>query len=206
LQLPVDPATTERYCESVNTHFGLLRPSATASHASTGLMFMRQSRPPRFAVGLLNSQPNRIVSLGLGAAGSVRSPANRDLCQLSKNDDQLSKFCRCRKANYGRQDQQLPEDQGPGYMWRTAGITLLERRDGGVYVQRETIALSRGIPLEYRRLVQPLTERVPRAIMFEMLTDSSAAVRRESESISDKNRGIAQNNLPVTNGRSVHLM
>ncbi len=96
-------------------------------------------------------------------------------------------------ANYGRRDEHLlAEGQGPGYVWRTLGITRVEQRDGGVYVEMETIALSRGIPVEFRWLIKPLTEKLPRDIMFEMLNDTGAAVRRETESGSDKYRDIAQ--------------
>jgi hypothetical protein len=97
-------------------------------------------------------------------------------------------------ANYGRRDEQLlPEGQGPGYIWRTFGITRLVERDGGVYVEMETIALSRGIPFEFRWLIKPVTEKLPREIMFDTLNKTKAAVQRESEPISQRNQNIAQN-------------
>ena len=37
-------------------------------------------------------------------------------------------------AEYGQpSEHMLPEGQGPGYVWRTFGVTRLEQRDGGVY-------------------------------------------------------------------------
>jgi hypothetical protein len=97
-------------------------------------------------------------------------------------------------ANYGRLDERLlPEGQGPGYVWRTLGITRLEQRDGGVYVEMETIALSRGVPVGFRWLIEPLTERLPRNLMFKTLNDTGAAVRRETQSTSDTNQDIARN-------------
>jgi hypothetical protein len=105
-------------------------------------------------------------------------------------------------ANYGRSDERLlPEGQGPGYVWRTVGITRLEQRDGGVYVEMEAIVLSRGIPAEFLWLIKPLTEKLPRNIMFDMLNDTGAAVRRETELTSPKNQILAQGRAPVTNGR-----
>jgi hypothetical protein len=96
-------------------------------------------------------------------------------------------------ANYGRQDEHLLlEGQGPGYVWRMLGMTRAEQRDGGVYLEMETIGLSRGIPLEFRWLIQPLTEKLPRNIMFEMLNDTGAAVRRETESSWGKNLRTAE--------------
>jgi len=96
-------------------------------------------------------------------------------------------------ANYGGRDEQLlPEGQGPGYIWRTLGITRLVERDGGVYVEMETIALSRGIPIAFRWLIKPITEKLPREIMFDTLNKTKAAVRREAEPISQQNQNIAQ--------------
>jgi hypothetical protein len=96
-------------------------------------------------------------------------------------------------ANYGGRDEQLlPEGQGPGYIWRTFGITRLVERDGGVYVEMETIALSRGIPIAFRWLIKPITEKLPREIMFDTLNKTKAAVRREAEPISQQNQNIAQ--------------
>ena len=37
-------------------------------------------------------------------------------------------------SDYGKPSEHLlPQDQGPGYVWRTFGITRLMQRDGGVY-------------------------------------------------------------------------
>ena len=86
----------------------------------------------------------------------------------------------------------FPRIRGPGYVWRMLGMTRIEQRDGGVYLEMETIGLSRGIPLEFRWLIQPLTEKLPRNIMFEMLNDTGAAVRRETESSSGNTLRIAE--------------
>jgi hypothetical protein len=75
-------------------------------------------------------------------------------------------------ADYGKPNEHaLPEDQGPGYVWRTFMVTRLEQRDGGVYAELEMIAMSRGIPLAFRWLLQPLAERVPRNILLATLED-----------------------------------
>jgi len=84
-------------------------------------------------------------------------------------------------AHYGEQTQrEFTEDQGPGYIWRTFSITRLEQRDGGVSTEMETIALSRGIPLLFRWLVQPLTERLPQYLLTGLLADTRDAVGQET--------------------------
>jgi hypothetical protein len=88
-------------------------------------------------------------------------------------------------AEYGRPGQHpYPQDQGPGYVWRMFGVTRLEQRDGGVYVEMESIALSRGIPPEFRWLVTPLTEHLPRSLMLQTLKASRDAVNREADTAS----------------------
>jgi hypothetical protein len=59
---------------------------------------------------------------------------------------------------------------------RTDVNERLEERDGGVYVELETVALSRGIPIEFRWLIKPLTDELPRKMMVEMLDDTRAAL------------------------------
>jgi hypothetical protein len=61
-------------------------------------------------------------------------------------------------------------------------LQRIEERDGGVYVELETVALSRGIPVEFRWLIKPLTDELPRRLMLDMLNDTRIAVRREAES------------------------
>ncbi len=83
-------------------------------------------------------------------------------------------------ADYGQSNEHpLPVDHGPGYVWRTFIITRLEERDGGVYVEMELIGLSRGIPLVFRWLIQPLAERLPRNVLGATLKDTRDAVSEE---------------------------
>jgi hypothetical protein len=85
-------------------------------------------------------------------------------------------------ANYGEADEHMfPEGQGPGYVWRTLGITRVEQRDGGTYVEVEMIDLSRSIPSVFRWMVKPLTQKVSRGIVLDVLKDTEDAVRREAQ-------------------------
>ena len=82
-------------------------------------------------------------------------------------------------ANYGRPSEHaFPEARRPGYVWRALIIQRLEQRDGGVYVELETISLSRGIPVEVRWLIKPLTDELPRKMMSDILDETRAAVQR----------------------------
>jgi hypothetical protein len=87
----------------------------------------------------------------------------------------------------------LPQDQGPGYVWRMCTITRLEQRDGGVYMEIETMAMSRGIPFEFRWLIKPLTERLPRDTVVKTLKDTRDAVAQAKQA-GTPSSGAAQHN------------
>jgi hypothetical protein len=70
----------------------------------------------------------------------------------------------------------LPVDQGHGYVWRMFTISRVEQRDDGVYVEMDLMGLNRSIPWVFRWLVQPLAERLPRAILRSILDDTRNAV------------------------------
>jgi len=79
--------------------------------------------------------------------------------------------------NYGQPGERiLPADQGDGYVWRACGISRLDESDGGVYVEQESIALSRSIPLSLRWLVEPFVERLSRDLVVGSLRHTRDAV------------------------------
>jgi hypothetical protein len=87
-------------------------------------------------------------------------------------------------ADYGQTGQRtLPEGSAPGYLWREFSESRLEQRDGGVYVGIETIAMSRGIPMALRWLINPLVETLPRKMMLATLKDTRDAVNEEAKAV-----------------------
>jgi hypothetical protein len=96
-------------------------------------------------------------------------------------------------ADYGQPGEHaLPEDHGPGYVWRTFTVSRLEQRNDGVYVETEMIGMSRSIPVALRWLVSPLAERLPRSILLAMLQDTRNAVSEEIKATSFRTQTIAQ--------------
>jgi hypothetical protein len=85
-------------------------------------------------------------------------------------------------ADYGQPGEHaFLEARRPGYVWRAMIVERLEKRDGGVYVEFETISLSRGIPVEVRWLIKPVTDDLPRKMMTNMLDDTRSAVWQKAE-------------------------
>ena len=96
-------------------------------------------------------------------------------------------------ADYGKpREHALPEGHGPGYVWREFSVSRLEQRDGGVYVEMETIAMSRGIPVALRWMIKPLVENLPRKIMLATLTGTRDAVNEETKAVPPKTLTAAQ--------------
>jgi hypothetical protein len=63
--------------------------------------------------------------------------------------------------NYGQSgERMLPAGQGNGFIWRLHSITRYEQRDGGVYIELEAMALTRGIPASLRWLVTPVVRHL----------------------------------------------
>jgi hypothetical protein len=78
------------------------------------------------------------------------------------------------------QQRELPVGNDHGYLWRLDTYWRIEEKDGGAYVQLESIALSRNIPLIFAWLVNPLTKSLPRSVISNLLTATrKAAISRE---------------------------
>jgi len=85
--------------------------------------------------------------------------------------------------NYGKpEERKLPVDDASGYLWRIHGIARYEQRDNGVYLEQETIGLSRRIPASLRWLVEPAVRRMSRELLRKSLEQTrNAVLRRSSE-------------------------
>jgi hypothetical protein len=70
------------------------------------------------------------------------------------------------------------ETESHGYMWRLNSYWRIEEKDGGVYLQNESISLSRTVPPLLAWLINPLTKSIPRNVLHDMLVDTQAAVER----------------------------
>lgn len=73
-------------------------------------------------------------------------------------------------------ERELPVDDGHGYLWRMYSYWRLEEKDGGVYIQLESIALSRNVPAIFRWLVNPLLRSIPRGSLTDLLAATRAFV------------------------------
>jgi len=84
--------------------------------------------------------------------------------------------------HYGQPDEQeLPPNQGTGYIWRLYSVARFEQRDGGTYVEVEAIALSRDLPVGLGWLVTPIVRHVSKNSITLSLQQTREAVRFTEE-------------------------
>jgi hypothetical protein len=75
-------------------------------------------------------------------------------------------------------------DEDHGFLWRLNTYWTYEERDGGVYLQIETVSLSRSVPKGLGWLIGPYVESIPRdSIEFTLQCARNALVRHKGEKI-----------------------
>ena len=77
-----------------------------------------------------------------------------------------------------KEERELSEGEGHGFLWRSNTYWSYEERDGGLYMQVESVSLTRGIPLGLGWVVRPFVESVPRDSLEFTLQATAKAVRQ----------------------------
>jgi hypothetical protein len=127
----------------------------------------------------------------------------------------ISRAVSARIAELQRPEQpdspEFPLGKEHGYLWRLDNYWRLEEKDGGVYMQVESIALSRDVPTIFAWLINPLIRRVSRQSLASLLyatrrglLSSSTGSRRTQEfnprqcsrKMSGRERTIAELSCP----------
>ena len=82
--------------------------------------------------------------------------------------------------NPGKPDEHLePEGHGNGFLWRMNTYWRFEEKDGGVYVESESISLTRDIPEGLGWMIGPFVSSIPReSLTFTLVTTRSAVMER----------------------------
>ncbi|MBI3048388.1 MAG: hypothetical protein HYY76_08740 [Acidobacteria bacterium] len=80
--------------------------------------------------------------------------------------------------NAGRRDEQLlPPGRDSGYLWRASTFSYFEQRNDGVYIEMETVGLSRRFPSMLGWIIEPIARRVGRRSVERSLAEFLAAVQ-----------------------------
>ena len=73
-------------------------------------------------------------------------------------------------------ERELPVGNDRGFLWRLNSYWTFEEKDGGVYIQLESIALSRGVPAFFAWLVNPYLKSIPRDYLTHLLAVTRTAL------------------------------
>ena len=71
----------------------------------------------------------------------------------------------------------LPPDEGHGFLWRLNAYWRLETSPEGLYMESESISLSRDIPFGLSFIIKPLVEGLPRESLLGSLKATRAALQ-----------------------------
>jgi hypothetical protein len=78
----------------------------------------------------------------------------------------------------GPNERERTDGNNHGYIWRLNNYWRIEEKDGGVYIQNESITLSRPVPALLAWLINPLTKSIPRDVLLHLLTDTRNGVMK----------------------------
>jgi len=91
----------------------------------------------------------------------------------------VSRSVRMREKDESNNADGSQPDQGDGYVWRIYTFTRYEEKDGGVYVEQESMALSRPVPASLHWLIDPVVRRLAKELLEKSLTQTREAVAGE---------------------------
>jgi hypothetical protein len=77
-------------------------------------------------------------------------------------------------------ERALSSSEEHGFLWRQNTYWSYEERDGGLYVQIESVSLSRAIPVGLGWALRPYVESVPRESLEFTLRSAQKAMRKDS--------------------------
>ena len=98
--------------------------------------------------------------------------------------------------NSGEPDEkELPVGMDHGYLWRLNSYWKLEEKDGGIYLQIESVALSRRVPTLIAWLINPIVRNLSRAVIRNLLASTCKAVKSDAPAGRDAAAGGSQSCL-----------
>jgi len=145
---------------------------------STRLRHEREPTRDRYWALLRIKRSAGIVSstVDLWTAIEYRQP-RPDLVMAVSNAD-----CIRQVEDAGERDERrLPIGTGSGYLWRADTFTSYLERDGGVYVDLQTLGLSRGYPPLLGWIIEPIARRLGRGSAADGLERLRAGVKRRDD-------------------------
>lgn len=79
-------------------------------------------------------------------------------------------------------EAELPLGEGQGFLWRMDAIWRFDEHDRGVWIECESITLSRSIPMGLAWMISPIVKSLPREAMANTMTRTLEALRSRAKS------------------------
>jgi hypothetical protein len=76
------------------------------------------------------------------------------------------------------EERERPVGNDRGFLWRLYSYWRLEERDGGVYVELESVGLSRSVPVFFAWFVNPLLKSLPKSYLSRVLNSTRTALTK----------------------------
>lgn len=89
-----------------------------------------------------------------------------------------------------RDESALPPGHDSGYLWRLQSYWRFQEKDGGTYIELESVALSRPIPWLFRWVIGPIVRGIARKSVSDLLIETRHTVLKYGK--------IAAQKTPVT--------
>ena len=126
----------------------------------------------RVLIRLQESEAGVSAVLDIHSTARYFHPTDR-LAYSITNADEIREV-----KNAGQPDERLmPAGRDSGYLWRTSSFTSFSEHNGGVYVEMETLGLSRRFPPFLGWFIEPIARRLGRKSIERSLEEFIAAVR-----------------------------
>ncbi|HWF13503.1 MAG TPA: hypothetical protein VG272_07190, partial [Candidatus Acidoferrales bacterium] len=93
----------------------------------------------------------------------------------------------------GPDPRERQDGEDHGYLWRLNSYWRLQEKDGGVYLQNESITLTRSIPILLAWIANPLIKSLPRDVLAHMLNDTQIAVAKKAKNPMPAPKQITKN-------------
>jgi hypothetical protein len=102
-------------------------------------------------------------------------------------------------ADAGQSGERLePEGHDRGFLWRMNTYWRFEEKDGGTYVESQSISLTRDIPTGVGWLVGPMVNSIPReSLTFTLATTRAAVLKRMASGNTQKREKFSGQELPT---------
>jgi hypothetical protein len=102
-------------------------------------------------------------------------------------------------------EHELPVGNDHGYLWRMNTYWHIEQKDGGVYLQVETVALTRPVPVALEWMVAPLVKSIPRGTMSSFLNTTRTTIttrKANHQAVADSTHAQARPNAGTARSRA----